>query len=75
MLTIENGREEPHSLLSPTDDDRSRPWPHFNVRRFEEVMEPSTAVKIISMVYGGFEDGKETGRNEALHNVRKAIGL
>lgn len=75
LLTIDDGREEPHSLISVKDNMKIHPWPSYDIRTFKGVLlTPQSAATIIELVHYNFKIGKERGADAKLVEIRKALG-
>lgn len=72
LLTIDRD-DDRHSLLSPRDEQRSRPWPCYHIERYEGLLTPQAAFSIIRQVKAVFEDGRVLGRAEKAASIRKAL--
>lgn len=76
LLTIDNpDREPPFSYLSPKDNVRANPWPHYHIDKFDGILSVEAAVLVISRIYTAYSHGIDQGQVEAKAAFRKAIGL
>lgn len=74
LLVIEN-KGEAASLLSPQDEDKNQPWPHFHIMELHGIITPEAAETIILAVYAAFGNGKMEGIRVQRNAVRSVLGL
>lgn len=77
LLTVNRSNpstgEEPFSLLSPKDEDRTFPWPYYNIRRFDGILSAEAAIEIVRIVYLSWDCGVTEGRQQKVNEIRAAL--